>query len=266
MQPNYEKEELSHKALLSRLYKNYDSQKTSSKTHLRTPLPQPTAIKEKILPDKQLIPRIALKKQLEISSGLQTNINTLPVTINKGKILLSPQGPTNPISLLNQSSILQPKDQSTLNLTTSFVGDSAKKEGFLNKMEHIKIVDDIVEKKQEDFKEKRSPSSSPRKRGTSKGIKEKKSIGGKGKYKGNKQKERKETQGYLTPIDFIHLIRTDPEMTDEFCYLNKRTHPYDFQIVDFNERNNEEYMTISARVLLFIKFLISLICLLNFFF
>lgn len=32
------------------------------------------------------------------------------------------------------------------------------------------------------------------------------------------------------------MIRTDPDMTDEFCYLNKRHHPYDFIIVDFKDR------------------------------
>ena len=65
--------------------------------------------------------------------------------------------------------------------------------------------------------------------------------------KKNKE-EKKENEYYLTPVDFIHLIRTDPEMADEFCYLNKRSHPYDFQIVEFDERHPTEYMTISARV------------------
>lgn len=37
-------------------------------------------------------------------------------------------------------------------------------------------------------------------------------------------------------------------MIDEFCYLNKQSHPYDFKIVEFDERNPREYMTISARV------------------
>jgi dynein heavy chain len=55
-------------------------------------------------------------------------------------------------------------------------------------------------------------------------------------------------------MDFIHLIRTDAEMAEEFCYLNKCSHPYDFRIVEFEERNEREYMTISARV--FISFLI----------
>jgi dynein heavy chain len=36
-------------------------------------------------------------------------------------------------------------------------------------------------------------------------------------------------------------------MADEFTYLNKQSHAYDFKIVDFDERNKQEYMTISAR-------------------
>lgn len=48
-------------------------------------------------------------------------------------------------------------------------------------------------------------------------------------------------------MDFIYLIRTDPEMADEFCYLNKRDHAYDYQIVEFEDRNPKEYMTISAK-------------------
>lgn len=36
-------------------------------------------------------------------------------------------------------------------------------------------------------------------------------------------------------------------MADEFCYLNKCSNPYDFKIVEFDDRNKTEYMTISAR-------------------
>lgn len=46
----------------------------------------------------------------------------------------------------------------------------------------------------------------------------------------------------LTPFDFINMIRTDPEMQDEFCYLNRRNNAYDFKIVEFNERNTNEYL------------------------
>jgi dynein heavy chain, axonemal len=36
-------------------------------------------------------------------------------------------------------------------------------------------------------------------------------------------------------------------MIDEFCYLNRRAHAYDYKIVDYDKRNKSEYMTISAR-------------------
>lgn len=36
-------------------------------------------------------------------------------------------------------------------------------------------------------------------------------------------------------------------MRDEFCYLNRRKHAYDYKIVDYDKRNKKEYMTISAR-------------------
>jgi len=56
---------------------------------------------------------------------------------------------------------------------------------------------------------------------------------------------------YLSPFDFIALLRTDPDMADEFCYLNKRENSYDWMIVDFENRNTKEYMTISSRVFFF---------------
>ena len=39
-------------------------------------------------------------------------------------------------------------------------------------------------------------------------------------------------------------------MQEEFCYLNKYEHSYDWRIVEFDRRNEKEYMTISARVIL----------------
>ena len=65
---------------------------------------------------------------------------------------------------------------------------------------------------------------------------------------------------YLTPLDFIQIIRTDPDMRDEFCYMLKKSNPYDWQIVDFSQKEKafglgkkqvislpKEYMTISSR-------------------
>jgi len=44
---------------------------------------------------------------------------------------------------------------------------------------------------------------------------------GKGKKINSNKDNTNDIQDYLTPSDFIHLIRTDPEMADEFTYLNK---------------------------------------------
>jgi len=43
------------------------------------------------------------------------------------------------------------------------------------------------------------------------------------------------------------MLRNEPAMHDEFCYLNRRNHAYDYKIVDYDKRNKDEYMTISAR-------------------
>lgn len=36
-------------------------------------------------------------------------------------------------------------------------------------------------------------------------------------------------------------------MSDEFCYMNRKDGPYDWQIVEFEKRNPLEYMVISKR-------------------
>lgn len=47
----------------------------------------------------------------------------------------------------------------------------------------------------------------------------------------NKRQNDKGEKSYLTPLDFAQLVRDDPEMRDEFCYLKKRDDPYDWEIV-----------------------------------
>lgn len=37
-------------------------------------------------------------------------------------------------------------------------------------------------------------------------------------------------------------------MAEEFCYLNQRSHFYDWEIVPFHLKNPKNYMTISSRV------------------
>jgi hypothetical protein len=36
-------------------------------------------------------------------------------------------------------------------------------------------------------------------------------------------------------------------MIEDFFYLNKTGHPYDYQIVTYSQRNPNEYMTISSQ-------------------
>lgn len=55
-----------------------------------------------------------------------------------------------------------------------------------------------------------------------------------------KQKQKKVRNDVSTLHDFINMIRTDQNMQDEFCYLNKASHAYDFSICEFNERNRDE--------------------------
>jgi hypothetical protein len=34
---------------------------------------------------------------------------------------------------------------------------------------------------------------------------------------------------------------------EDFFYLNRNSHPYDYQIVTYSQRNQNEYMTISSK-------------------
>lgn len=36
-------------------------------------------------------------------------------------------------------------------------------------------------------------------------------------------------------------------MSEEFCYMNRRSNPYDWQIVEFDKKDPREYMVISKR-------------------
>lgn len=42
-------------------------------------------------------------------------------------------------------------------------------------------------------------------------------------------------------------FRIDREMSEEFCYMNRKEGPYDWEIVEFEKRNPHEYMVISKR-------------------
>jgi hypothetical protein len=59
---------------------------------------------------------------------------------------------------------------------------------------------------------------------------------GKGKIKHN-----------LKPRDIFSFYDTFPEMLEDFFYLNRIEHPYDYEIVSYAKRNPYEYMTISSQ-------------------
>lgn len=60
-------------------------------------------------------------------------------------------------------------------------------------------------------------------------------------------KQTNKSDNYLKPRDFLNLIQNEKELSNEYCYLNKRSNPYDWEIVDFNHRNKNQYMTISTK-------------------
>lgn len=51
----------------------------------------------------------------------------------------------------------------------------------------------------------------------------------------------------LRPHDIFQLYDNFPEMMEDFFYLNRLQHPYDYQIVTYSNRNQAEYMTISSQ-------------------
>mmetsp|Transcript_7627 Transcript_7627/g.14387 ORF Transcript_7627/g.14387 Transcript_7627/m.14387 type:complete len:3920 (+) Transcript_7627:928-12687(+) len=50
-----------------------------------------------------------------------------------------------------------------------------------------------------------------------------------------------------TPFEFIQVIKNDPELAEDFWYCNRKGDAYDFELVSFKDKNDQEYLTISAR-------------------
>ncbi|CAG9323486.1 unnamed protein product [Blepharisma stoltei] len=50
-----------------------------------------------------------------------------------------------------------------------------------------------------------------------------------------------------TPYDFIQVIKSDPELMEDFWYCNRKGGSYDFELVPFKKKNPNEYLTISSR-------------------
>lgn len=50
-----------------------------------------------------------------------------------------------------------------------------------------------------------------------------------------------------TPANFYKLVANREEMSEFFCYCNRRADFYDFEVVAFPEKNEDEYLTVSKR-------------------
>ena len=50
-----------------------------------------------------------------------------------------------------------------------------------------------------------------------------------------------------SPFAILHMIKYDPDLAEDFWYLNRKEDPYDFEFVTYQKRNPKQYLTISSR-------------------
>jgi dynein heavy chain len=50
-----------------------------------------------------------------------------------------------------------------------------------------------------------------------------------------------------SPFEFIQVIKNDPELAEDFWYCNRKGDAYNFEFVPFDNKDDKEYLTISAR-------------------
>lgn len=218
---------LNNENLLSRrLYKNFSQSRIEKKSILAGDSRElsradpsfskgPTLLsnslfKSKTTEESVLVPRIASKLK-----G-QENSTTRQLMIEKGKFLLLPD--------FSQSSMEQ----------------TGSRRHLFNKLEALEHKHSSI------FDKEETPACK---------LKEKlKKHKGRGAKKGSKIKSYDNHMGIsekdddvLTPYDFIKLLNEDPDISDEFCYLKKMTHPYDLRIVDYEKKDREPATKSSSR-------------------
>ncbi|CAD8164373.1 unnamed protein product [Paramecium octaurelia] len=66
------------------------------------------------------------------------------------------------------------------------------------------------------------------------------------RQRGKSESIREHSQGFLGPIDFARLLQPDQQQRQEFCYLNNQGNPYEWRVVNYENRRSEQYMTISG--------------------
>lgn len=52
----------------------------------------------------------------------------------------------------------------------------------------------------------------------------------------------------------MKAISLNPDLSEEFCYMNRGQLPYDYQIVEYEQRNRLEYLTVSIRGITFYSY------------
>ena len=50
-----------------------------------------------------------------------------------------------------------------------------------------------------------------------------------------------------TPVEFFKIVSNEENLSDFFCYCNRKSDFYDFEVVSFSEKNENEYLTVSKR-------------------
>jgi hypothetical protein len=50
-----------------------------------------------------------------------------------------------------------------------------------------------------------------------------------------------------TPLEFYKMIVHDKDIQDFFCYCNRLDDFYEFEVVSFNEKTDDDYLTVSWR-------------------
>ena len=74
------------------------------------------------------------------------------------------------------------------------------------------------------------------------------------KFKVVRKKPRVEVREYMlakglqpSPLEFYKLVVNDSQLTDFFCYCNRKSDFYDFEVTAFDEKNEDDYLTVSKR-------------------
>lgn len=173
-----------------------------------------------------LVPRIT--NRLRVSE----NSRELKLQIEKGKVTLAGSAST---SCLNSSAI-------TINRRLLFSKlDSLEAPASLLSYEEPSILDPKGDLS--DSQESTARLKQRFKKHKKKSVKQSTRITS---YENHNPAEKSE-EDVLTPYDFIKLVTEDPDISDEFCYLRKLSHPYDLRIVDYEATTTDDTKPLSSK-------------------